>query len=109
MHGISLRVPTPTVSLVDLVVTFERDVTEQEINDAVKAAAEGPLKGILQYCVDPVVSSDFKGSPYSSIFDSLSTMVLGGNTAKVLAWYDNEWGYSSRVADLIDLMVKKGL
>ncbi len=109
MHGMALRVPTPTVSLVDLVVNLDRDVTEQEINDAVKAAAEGPMKGILGYCDEPVVSMDFKGSSYSSIFDSLSTMVLGGNTAKVLAWYDNEWGYSCRVADLVDLMVKKGL
>ena len=67
------------------------------------------MKGILQYCEDPVVSTDFKGSSYSSIFDALSTMVLGGNMAKILAWYDNEWGYSCRVADLIDLMVKKGL
>lgn len=109
MHGMSLRVPTPTVSLVDLVVVFDRDVTEQEINAAVKTAAEGKLKGILGYTEDPVVSTDFKGSSYSSIFDGLSTMVLGGNMAKVLAWYDNEWGYSCRVADLVDLMVKKGL
>lgn len=109
MHGMALRVPTPTVSLVDLVVNLDRDVTEQEINEAVKAAAEGPMKGILGYCDEPVVSMDFKGSSYSSIFDALSTMVLGGNTAKVLAWYDNEWGYSCRIADLIDLMVKKGL
>lgn len=109
MHGISLRVPTPTVSLVDLVVNLEKGVTEQAINDAVKTAANGPMKGILQYCEDPVVSMDFRGSSYSSIFDSLSTMVLGDNMAKVLAWYDNEWGYSCRVADLVDLMVKKGL
>lgn len=109
MHGMALRVPTPTVSLVDLVVNLDRDVTEQEINEAVKAAAEGPMKGILGYCDEPVVSMDFKGSSYSSVFDALSTMVLGGNTAKVLAWYDNEWGYSCRIADLIDLMVKKGL
>ena len=109
MHGISLRVPTPTVSLVDLVCVFDREITEQQINDAVKAAADGPMKGILQYCEDPVVSTDFKGSSYSSIFDALSTMVLGGNMAKILAWYDNEWGYSCRVADLIDLMVNKGL
>lgn len=109
MHGLALRVPTPTVSLVDLVAMLDKEVTEQEINDAVKAAANGPLKGILQYCDEPVVSMDFKGSSYSSIFDALSTMVLGGNMVKVLAWYDNEWGYSCRVADLIDLMVKKGL
>jgi len=109
MHGLALRVPTPTVSLVDLVAILDKEVTEQEINDAVKAAAAGPMKGILGYCEDPVVSMDFKGSSYSSIFDALSTMVLGGNMVKVLAWYDNEWGYSCRIADLIDLMVKKGL
>lgn len=109
MHGLSVRVPTSTVSLVDLVVELEKEVTEQGINDAMKAAANGRMKGYLGVCEDPVVSIDFKGNPLSSILDAPSTMVLGGNMAKILSWYDNEWGYSSRVADLIDYMVKKGL
>lgn len=109
MHGIALRVPTSTVSLVDLVMDLEKNATEQEINDALKAAANGPMKGILGVCDEPLVSVDFKGNELSSIVDSASTMVLGGNMAKVLSWYDNEWGYSCRVADLIDYIVKKGL
>ncbi|MFA6666101.1 MAG: type I glyceraldehyde-3-phosphate dehydrogenase [Armatimonadota bacterium] len=109
MHGLSLRVPTSTVSLVDLVVEFPKEITEQQINDTLKAAANGKMKGFLGVTDDPVVSIDFKGDPRSSIVDAQSTMVLGGNMAKVLAWYDNEWGYSNRVADLIDYMVKKGL
>jgi len=109
MHGIALRVPTATVSLVDLVVELEKETTEQGINDAMKAAANGKMRGYLGVCEEPLVSIDFKGNPLSSILDAASTMVLGGNMAKVLAWYDNEWGYSCRVADLIDFMVKKGL
>lgn len=109
MHGIALRVPTPTVSLVDLVAVLERDATEEEINNAFKAAANGSMKGYLAVCEEPLVSMDFKGNSYSSIVDAQSTMVLGGNMAKVMAWYDNEWGYSCRVADLVDYMVKKGL
>lgn len=109
MHGIALRVPTSTVSLVDLVMDLEKNATEQEINDALKEAANGPMKGILGVCDEPLVSVDFKGNELSSIVDSASTMVLGGNMAKVLSWYDNEWGYSCRVADLIDYIVKKGL
>jgi glyceraldehyde 3-phosphate dehydrogenase len=109
MHGLALRVPTPTVSLVDLVVEMEKEVTEQRINDALKAAANGKMKGYLGVTNEPLVSVDFKGNRLSSIVDALSTMVLGGNMAKVLSWYDNEWGYSCRVADLIDYMVKKGL
>ncbi len=109
MHGMALRVPTPTVSLIDLVVDLEKGASEEAINSAMRAAAQGNLKGCLGYCEDPVVSTDFRGSELSGIFDAPSTMVLGGNMAKVLAWYDNEWGYSCRVADLIDLMVKKGL
>ncbi len=109
MHGIALRVPTPTVSLVDLVVELEKEATEDAINDALRAAAEGKMKGYLGVCDEPLVSVDFKGNSLSSIVDSPSTMVLGGNMAKVLSWYDNEWGYSCRVADLIDYMVKKGL
>lgn len=109
MHGIALRVPTSTVSLVDLVMDLEKNATEQELNEALKEAANGPMKGILGVCDEPLVSVDFKGNELSSIVDSASTMVLGGNMAKVLSWYDNEWGYSCRVADLIDYIVKKGL
>ena len=109
MHGLALRVPTATVSLVDLVCELGREVTEQEINDALKAAANGRMKGYLGVTDEPLVSVDFKGDELSSIVDGQSTMVLGGNMAKILAWYDNEWGYSCRVADLIDYMVKKGL
>lgn len=109
MHGLALRVPTPTVSMVDLVCELEREVTEQQINDALKAAANGKMKGYLGVSDEPLVSVDFKGNPLSSIVDGPSTMVLGGNMVKTLSWYDNEWGYSCRVADLIDFMVKKGL
>ena len=109
MHGLALRVPTATVSLVDLVCELGRETTEQEINDALKAAANGRMKGYLGVTDEPLVSVDFKGNELSSIVDGLSTMTLGGNMAKVLSWYDNEWGYSCRVADLIDYMVKKGL
>ncbi|MCS6831621.1 MAG: type I glyceraldehyde-3-phosphate dehydrogenase [Armatimonadota bacterium] len=109
MHGVALRVPVATVSVVDLAVTLSKEATENEINDALRAAANGRMKGILKVVDDPVVSSDFIGDDHSSIVDALSTMVLGGNMAKVLAWYDNEWAYSVRVADLIDYMVQKGL
>ena len=109
MHGGALRVPTTTVSLVDLTCNLSKPATVESINAAMKSAAEGPMKGILGYTDEPVVSSDFKGDSRSSIFDSLSTMTLGDTFIKVLAWYDNEWAYSVRVADLIDFMVKKGL
>jgi len=109
MHGIALRVPTPTVSLVDLTVNLSKAATPEEINAAMKAAAEGPMKGVLGYTEDPVVSMDFKGDSHSSIFDALSTMALTDKFVKVMSWYDNEWAYSERVADLIDFMVKKGL
>jgi len=109
MHGLALRVPTPTVSLVDLTVNLTKAATPEQINAAMKAAADGPMKGILGYTEDPVVSMDFKGDSHSSIFDWLSTMALTDKFVKVLAWYDNEWAYSERVADLIDFMVKKGL
>lgn len=103
LDGMAMRVPVPDGSTVDLVVELGRDVTVEEVNAAVKAAAaEGPLKGILQYSEDPLVSTDIIGNPHSSIFDAASTQVLGGNLVKVLAWYDNEWGYSNRVVDLID-------
>ncbi len=101
LDGMAMRVPVPDGSTVDLVVELGRDVTVEEVNAAVKAAAEGPLKGILQYSEDPLVSTDIIGNPHSSIFDAASTQVLGGNLVKVLSWYDNEWGYSNRVVDLI--------
>jgi glyceraldehyde 3-phosphate dehydrogenase len=109
LHGFSMRVPTPTVSVVDLTCNLKKAATVEEINAAIKAAADGPMKGILGYTEDPVVSMDFKGDSRSSIFDGLSTMMLGDKFVKMLAWYDNEWAYSERVGDLIDFMVKKGL
>jgi glyceraldehyde 3-phosphate dehydrogenase len=99
--GFSLRVPTPTVSVVDFTADVSRPTTAEELNDAFRAAEAGPMKGILGVSDDPLVSSDFRGDTRSSIIDSLSTMVLGGTMVKVIAWYDNEWGYSCRVADLI--------
>jgi glyceraldehyde 3-phosphate dehydrogenase len=108
LDGFAIRVPTPNVSVVDLTFNVEKPITVDSINAAVKAAAEGPLKGILGYTAEELVSSDFKGNPLSSIFDSQLTKVVG-NTGKVIAWYDNEWGYSNRVRDLILFLVKKGL
>ncbi len=109
MNGISLRVPTPDVSIVDLVAVLGKEVTKEEINAAMKKAAEGELKGILEYTEDPIVSSDVLHSTYSSVFDALSTMVLGekSNFVKILAWYDNEWGFSCRMVELIELVGKK--
>lgn len=100
MDGIAIRVPTPNVSLVDFVAEVEKDTSAEEINDALKKAAEGPLKGILSFCEEELVSVDFNGNPFSSIVDGPSTTVIGQRMAKVLAWYDNEWGYSSRIRDL---------
>jgi glyceraldehyde 3-phosphate dehydrogenase len=108
LDGIALRVPTPTVSICDFVVNLSRDVTAQQLNESFKAAAAGKLKGILQYCAEPLVSSDFKGNTYSSIVDAESTMAMG-NMAKVFAWYDNEWGYSCRLIDLVNLVASKGI
>jgi len=107
MNGIALRVPVPNVSVVDLTCLLEKSTTKEEINAAFKKAAEGPLKGVLEYTEDPVVSSDFNHSTYSAAFDAQSTMVLGGNFVKVLAWYDNEWGFSCRMTELIELISKK--
>ncbi len=107
MNGVALRVPTPVGSLTDLVAILQKDVTEADINAAFKKAAEGPMKGILEYCVDPIVSVDIVGNPHSCIFDSLSTMVLDKNMVKVFGWYDNEWAYSVRCVDLIELMAGK--
>ncbi|ELY3813274.1 type I glyceraldehyde-3-phosphate dehydrogenase [Cronobacter sakazakii] len=110
MTGYSLRVPVPVVSIVDLTVTLARDVTVEEVNAAfLKASQEGPLKGILGYSDEPLVSSDYRGDPRSSIIDGLSTLVIGGNMVKILAWYDNEWGFSNRLVDLALLMVRRGL
>ncbi len=109
LHGMAFRVPVPTVSLVDLVVDLAAEVTEEKVNEAFRVAAEGPLAGILAYSPDPLVSSDFKGTTASSVVDALSTMVLGGHMTKVLAWYDNEWGYSCRLADLAAYVAQRGL
>jgi glyceraldehyde 3-phosphate dehydrogenase len=103
LDGLAVRVPTPTGSLVDLVVNLKREATKEAINAAMKAAAEGPMKGILQYTEDPIVSVDIIHNTHSSVFDALSTMTMG-KTVKVLSWYDNEWGYSCRVVDLAEKM-----
>ena len=108
LHGLSLRVPTSTVSVVDLVVDLKKSAAVDDVNDALKKTAEEKLKGILEYCDEPLVSSDFRGNPASSIVDGLSTVVLDGKMAKVLAWYDNEWGYSCRVGDLATLIAEQG-
>lgn len=109
LNGGALRVPTPNVSLVDLVVELEKEVTVEDVNGALKAAAEGPLKGILGYSEEPLVSRDYNGSPASSTIDALSTMVMEGNMVKIISWYDNEAGYSHRVVDLVDFIAQKGL
>jgi len=109
LHGIALRVPTSAVSVVDLVADLNKKASAEEINDAFRKAAHGELKGILEYCDEPLVSSDFKGNPASAIFDAPSTMVIDDNFIKVLAWYDNEWGYACRLADLAMYIIQKGL
>ena len=109
LHGIALRVPTSVVSIVDFVADLNKKASAEEINVAFRQAANGKMKGILGYCDKPLVSSDFKGNPASAVFDALSTMAIDGNFIKVLAWYDNEWGYSCRLADLIVYIIKKGL
>jgi glyceraldehyde 3-phosphate dehydrogenase len=109
LDGYSMRVPTPDVSVVDLVAITARPTTAEEVNAAFKAAAEGPLKGILAYTEDPVVSTDMLHNPNSSIVDGQMTKVLDGNLLKVISWYDNEWGYSCRVVDLIAFLTQKGL
>ena len=109
LDGYAMRVPTPNVSVVDLVALTTKNTTTEEVNSALKAAAEGELKGILAYTEDPVVSTDMLHNPNSSIVDSDLTKVLGGNLVKVVSWYDNEWGYSMRVVDLVEFLAKKGL
>ncbi|GAB4356577.1 MAG: type I glyceraldehyde-3-phosphate dehydrogenase [Bryobacter sp.] len=105
LDGYAMRVPTPNVSVVDFVAVLEKSTTTEEVNQALKAAAEGPLKGILAYTEDDIVSRDMQGNPNSSIIDAQLTKVLDGNLVKVVAWYDNEWGYSNRVVDLIPFLL----
>ncbi|MFQ5813596.1 MAG: type I glyceraldehyde-3-phosphate dehydrogenase [Anaerolineae bacterium] len=108
-HGIAIRVPTPTVSIIDVVALLEKEeVAKEDLNDAFREAAEGPMEGILGVCEEPLVSMDFKGDPRSSIVDARSTLVMGGNLVKVLAWYDNEWAYACRVADLFHYIAEVG-
>ena len=107
--GMAFRVPTPTVSVIDFTAVLGRDTTREDINASVKEYAEGQMKGVLAYSDEPLVSSDLKGDAHSSIFSAVDTLVIGGNLAKVIAWYDNEWGYSVRVADLVNFLAKKGL
>ena len=109
LHGLAFRVPVATVSVVDFVADLDQDVTVEQINQAFQEAAAGPLTGILEYCQEELVSMDFKGNPASSILDAPTTMVIAGNMVKVLAWYDNEWGYSCRLADLAAYIANKGL
>jgi len=107
VDGFSLRVPTPTVSVVDFTAELERETSVEELNAAFRAAAAGPMKGILGVSDEPLVSSDFRGDTRSSIIDAACTMVLGGNFVKVIAWYDNEWGYSCRIADLVKIIAER--
>ena len=106
LDGVSVRVPTPDASLTDMVAILKKDATRDDVNTALKEAAEGSLRGILEYTEDPIVSSDIIGNPASSIIDGLMTAAIGGNMIKVFSWYDNEWGYSSRCIDLFKLMAK---
>ena len=109
LHGIAFRVPTATGSVTDFVADLARDVTTDEVNQAFKEAAEGPLKGILEYTEDPIVSSDIRGNPHSCVFDALSTMVMQDRMVKIMGWYDNEWGYSCRTVDLCSFIADKGI
>jgi len=109
VHGLSLRVPTPTVSIIDFVADLKQDVSLDQVIRALRSACEGPLKGIMDYTEEELVSMDFKGNPHSSIIDGPSTMVIGANMVKVIGWYDNEWGYSCRLGDLAAFVAKKGL
>jgi glyceraldehyde 3-phosphate dehydrogenase len=109
LDGIAMRVPTPNVSVIDLAAVLDRKTSVEEVNGAFKAAADGPLKGILEYVTAPLVSVDFRGNPHSSSLDAQYTSVMDGDFVKVLSWYDNEWGYSSRCVDLLRFLSKKGL
>jgi len=106
LDGMAMRVPVPDGSTVDLVVELDQEVTVDQVNAAVKAAADGPLRGIIEYTEDPIVSTDIIGNPHSSVFDAGGTQVMGGNLVKVMSWYDNEWGYSNRVVDLIERLAE---
>ena len=111
LDGYALRVPVMTGSVVDLTVLLNKDVTEEDVNGKMKEAAEGKMKGVLEYCVDPIVSTDIIGNSHSSIFDSLSTMVMpkdGSKFIKIVSWYDNEWGYSSRTVDMVKKLAMIG-
>ena len=109
LNGFAMRVPTPTVSVVDIVFELSKSTTAEEVNQALREAAEGELEGIMGFSDEPLVSIDYRKDPRSSIIDGLSTMVIGDNMLKIVSWYDNEWGYSSRVVDLINYMIQKGL
>jgi glyceraldehyde 3-phosphate dehydrogenase len=109
IHGLAFRVPTPTVSVIDFVCDVEKEVTAEQVNAALKKAAAGSLKGILEFCEEELVSMDFKGNFHSSIIDGPGTMVIGANMVKILAWYDNEWGYSCRLGDLVLYIAGKRL
>ncbi len=109
LNGMAIRVPTPAVSIVDIVFNLKKETSKEEVNESLKNAAEGELKGIMGYCDEPLVSIDFKQDTRSSIIDALSTMVIEGRMLKILSWYDNEWGYSNRVVDLIEFVISKGL
>jgi len=108
IDGLSIRVPTPNVSIVDLSCQVEKDATVEEVNGVFKAAAEGPMNTVLEYCTEPLVSKDFNGNPHSCIFDATMTAVVDKRLVKAFGWYDNEWGYSNRVVDLIEYVVKQG-
>lgn len=107
LNGLALRVPTPTVSITDLVCEVRKETTAEEVNAAMKSAAEGELKGIMAFSEEPLVSIDYRQDPHSSIVDGLSTMVIGGNMVKVISWYDNEWGYSNRIVDLVNFVAAR--
>ncbi|MCI0880275.1 MAG: type I glyceraldehyde-3-phosphate dehydrogenase, partial [Chloroflexi bacterium] len=109
LHGIAFRVPTVTGSITDFVADVSRDVTVEDVNDAFRKAADGDLKGIVEYCEEPLVSSDFRGNTHSCIFDALSTIVMQSRMIKIMGWYDNEWGYSCRTADLCAMISDKGI
>ena len=109
IDGLSIRVPTPNVSIVDLSCQVEKATSVEEVNGVFQAAAAGPMKGILQYCTDPLVSKDFNGNPHSCIFDATMTAVIDQQLVKTFGWYDNEWGYSNRVVDLVEYVAKRGL
>jgi glyceraldehyde 3-phosphate dehydrogenase len=109
LDGIAMRVPTPNVSVVDLAAIVDKKTSAEEVNAAFKAAADGPMKGLLEYVTAPLVSIDFRGNPHSSSLDAQYTSVMDGDFVKVLSWYDNEWGYSNRCVDLLRFLVKKGL